>query len=110
LAILRYVERNPVQAKLVEEADTWRCSSLWHRVNGNQAGLLDDGPLVLPRRWLHRVQLPQAEAELVALQRSVTRGTPFVDASWQERTAQRLDLQSTLRPRGRPRKSERISS
>jgi putative transposase len=45
------------------------------------------------------------EAELEALRRSVVRGAPFGEAWWQERTAKRLGLQSTLRARGRPWKS-----
>ncbi|QDV58589.1 hypothetical protein Mal33_46120 [Rosistilla oblonga] len=34
---------------------------------------------------------------------SVRRGTPFGEETWGESHAQRLDLESTLRPRGRPR-------
>jgi putative transposase len=63
---------------------------------------LDDGPLALPRRWLYRVQTAQTEVELEALHRSVVRGCPYGEAAWQERTAKRLSLESTLRPRGRP--------
>jgi putative transposase len=58
----------------------------------------------LPRNWVALVNKPQSEAELAALQRSLVRGTPYGDDRWTERTARRLDLQSTLRPRGRPRK------
>ena len=105
LAVLRYVERNPLRANLVEQAEAWRWSSLWHRVHGNEAGLVDDGPLTLPRRWRQHVQSPQTEAELAALRRSVVRGSPFGEGSWQQRTAKRLNLQSTLRPRGRPWKT-----
>jgi putative transposase len=104
--VLRYVERNPLRANMVKEAEAWRWSSLWHRVQGNKAGLVDAGPLKLPRRWLQHVQTPQSEAELEALRRSVVRGSPFGEASWQERTAKRLGLQSTLRARGRPRKPQ----
>ena len=46
----------------------------------------------------------QSEAELAALRESVRRGRPFGDVAWQRRTARRLGLESTLRPRGRPRK------
>ena len=46
----------------------------------------------------------ETEAELAALRRSVVRGTPFGGEAWQERTAKRLGLESTLRARGRPRK------
>ena len=105
--VLRYVEQNALRANLVAAADAWRWSSLWHRVHGNKAGLLDDGPLRLPRRWRQQVQTLQAEAELAALRHSVVRGTPFGEGSWQERTARRLGLQSTLRPRGRPRNRPR---
>ena len=103
LSVLRYAERNPLRANLLERADAWRWSSLWHRVHGDEARLLDDGPLARPRGWPEHVQSPQTEAELGALRRSVVRGAPLGDASWQERTAKRLGLQSTLRPRGRPR-------
>ena len=103
--VLRYVERNALRANLVKQAEAWRWSSLWHRVHGNEGGLVDDGPLALPRGWLKHVQSPQTEGELEALRRSVVRGTPFGDATWQERTAKELGLESTLRPRGRPRKS-----
>jgi len=103
--VLRYVERNALRANLVEQAEAWRWSSLWHRVHGNEGGLVDDGPLALRRGWLKYVQSSQTEAELEALRRSVVRGAPFGDATWLERTAKALGLDSTLRPRGRPRKS-----
>jgi len=105
LAVLRYVERNPLRANLVEQADAWRWSSLWHRLHGDEGRLLDTGPLALPRGWRRHVQSPQTEAELEALRRSVVRGSPFGEASWQERTAKRLGLESTLRARGRPWKT-----
>ena len=70
---LRYVERNPLRANMVEEADAWRWSSLWHRRHGNKAGFLDAGPIGLPRRWLQCVQRPQTETELEALERSMVR-------------------------------------
>jgi hypothetical protein len=44
---------------------------------------------------------PQTETELAALRRSVVRGSPFGETSWQERTAKQLGPQSTLHPRGR---------
>lgn len=103
-AVLRYVERNPLRAKLVEQAEAWRWSSLWHRTQGNPLELLDDGPAPLPRGWRKRVQTPQTEAELAALQRCVLRGSPFGEETWQEQTAKRLGLESTLRARGRPPK------
>ena len=103
-AVLRYVERNALRANLVQRAEEWRWCSLWHRVRGGTTAL-DDGPLVLPRNWRQYVQSVETEAELAALRRSVVRGVPFGEDSWQERTAKCLGLESTLRARGRPRKA-----
>ena len=101
--MLRYVQRNALRANLVPCAEEWRWSSLWYRVQGGTAAL-DEGPLPLPRDWRRYVQSVETEAELAALRRSVARGMPFGEESWQERTAKRLGLESTLRARGRPRK------
>jgi len=105
--VCRYVERNPLRAKLVKRAEDWRWSSLWRRVHGDdQPGpLLSAWPVPLPETWLQHVHEPQTEAELEALRRSVQRGTPFGSALWQKRTAARLDLGHTLRPPGRPKKA-----
>jgi putative transposase len=35
----------------------------------------------------------------------VQRGRPFGHPAWVVRTAKRLDLESTLRPRGRPKRT-----
>ena len=99
------MERNPLRANMVQEAEAWRWSSLWHRVHGDEAGLVDESPLPLPRHRRQHVQSPQTEGELESLRRSVVRGVPFGEASWQKRTAKKLGLESTLRPRGRPWKT-----
>src|SRR5512147_328084 len=45
LTVLRYVERNALRANLVERGEEWRWSSLWHRVHGDTAKILDKGPV-----------------------------------------------------------------
>ena len=45
------------------------------------------------------------EAELAAIRRSNERGLPYGDPSWVKRLAKRLDLDLTIRPRDRPRKT-----
>jgi putative transposase len=104
LTVYRYVERNPLRAGLVERAEDWRWSSLGHRVHAPGDGLLDDSPVHLPADWVAYVNAPGSEAEVEALRRSVVRGTPFGEPAWVEQTARQLGLQTTLRPRGRPRK------
>ena len=102
LTVLRYVERNPVRAGLVARAEDWRWSSL--------ATEPPDGapkrrcPLPLPTNWREFVEQVEPTAQLEDLRRCVNRGAPFGNQRWAQRTAVRLDLESTLRPRGRPRK------
>jgi hypothetical protein len=53
--------------------------------------------------WLDIVNQSQTEAELEALRRCVNRGCPLGSTGWVKRTVRQLGLESTLRPRGRPR-------
>jgi hypothetical protein len=53
------------------------------------------------------VNTPQTAAELEAVRRAICRNQPFGNDAWQQQVAKRLGLESTLRPRGRPRKTIR---
>ena len=108
LAVLRYVERNPLRANLVARAEMWAWSSLSWRASGSRGkrpAMLAKWPVPCPRDWIAHVNEPQTEAELAALRRSLQRGAPFGEAGWAQRTAARLGLESSLRPRGRPRRA-----
>jgi len=106
LSVCRYVERNPLRAKLVERAEDWKWSSLSRRgQRAAEAGqLLDDWPVPRPRNWTANVNEPQTPQELEALRLSVKRGRPYGPEPWAKRTAARLGLAATLRPIGRPKK------
>jgi len=101
--VLRYVERNALRANLVRRAQDWRWSSAAMLGGGEYAGLLDPGPVPRSRDWLDWVNQPQSEAELAALRTCIARGMPYGNETWQHATAERLGLESSLRPRGRPR-------
>lgn len=108
LTVCRYVERNPVRAGFVPQAEHWRWGSLWQRA---QQGLLarevlHPWPITPPEAWVSWVNEPLPHETLHALRRCVNRGQPFGDATWQARTAAQLGLTSTFRPRGRPRKAQ----
>ena len=105
--VARYVERNPVRAGLVTQAQDWRWSGLWRYESGGPKAraLLARWPVPRPRDWLTRVNTPVSDAELAAVRHAVQRGCPFGNPQWQAATAQRLGLQTTLRPRGRPPKA-----
>jgi len=111
LTVCRYVERNALRAGLVPRPDTWRWSSLWRREHGSadDRALLFEWPVRCPRDWLSWVKESQTEAELESLRRSITRGSPYGTETWVERTVKKLGLETTLRPRGRPRKTEKGS-
>ncbi|MCY2951877.1 MAG: transposase [Planctomycetota bacterium] len=109
LSVCRYVERNALRAKLVKHAEDWMWSSLACREQALEKAndLLDDWPVERPRRWQRLVNRPQSQQELEAVRLSVRRGRPYGDDNWTRKTAARLDLASTLRPVGRPKKPKR---
>ena len=51
LAVIRYVEGNPLAAGIVRRAEDWKWSSLWLRMRGEDRGLLVNGPVELPSNW-----------------------------------------------------------
>jgi putative transposase len=110
--LCRYVERNPLRARLVQRAERWRWSSLWRRCNGDDEPrrFLSPWPATIPDDWLDYVHKPQTEAELDSIRLSVRRGCPFGSTDWQQRTAKRLGLTHTLRPMGRPKKEGEVES
>ena len=55
--------------------------------------------------WTEHVNQALTNAELEAVKKSTQRGSPFGDPDWISKTAKRLGLESTLRQRGRPKKT-----
>ncbi len=104
LTVARYIERNPLRARLVEDVRQWQWSSLWRRCQAEAAlrAMLSVWPVPMPGDWVKWVQRPQSEAELESVRLSVVRGRPFGNDRWSQRTAKRFGLESTFRPRGRP--------
>lgn len=103
LSVCRYVERNALRANLVAQAEQWRWSSLWCWQFGNaqQKQMLSPWPVRRSPSWLELVNVPQTEAELSSLRRSIARGCPLGDDDWSSRMVKRLGLESTIRPQGR---------
>lgn len=66
LAVLRYVEANPIRARLVSNAIDWPWSSLAMRGRANET-LLDPLPYDLPDDWPDLVAHPQSRWELAAI-------------------------------------------
>jgi putative transposase len=107
LIVLRYVEANARRAGLVNRAEDWRWGSLAGRMLGKPPVKLAAWPVRRPSDWVELVNQPLDEAQLAGARGSVKRGSPYGDASWIVEVAAKLGLGHTLRPLGRPKKTER---
>jgi len=107
LTVCRYVEANALRAGLVDRAQQWQWSSLWARRSRVSVlkPLLRQWPVEPPRSWLADVNRNMNEVDVSKMRHSISRATPLGDDRWQSRIAARLGLDTTLRPRGRPRKN-----
>ncbi len=106
LSVCRYVERNAYSAELCDAPDAWRYGSLWRWRHGTarEKSMLSPWPIARRSGWVECVREPLTTKEQERLQWCMKRGAPYGDETWVESTARRFDLESTLRPRGRPRK------
>jgi len=77
LMVLRYVERNPTRAGLVETARDWSWSSHRVRVGLDRSTLLDPIPIVLPEPWTEYVDTPLDDVDLTKIRQSVRRNLPY---------------------------------
>lgn len=107
---VRYVERNAARANLVRRAEQWRWGSLarWLRGTKDDMQWLASWPLPRKASWIEHVNDPLTEQELLAVRRSVERASPLGDDTWSKRAVRQLGLETTLRPRGRPKKTEKV--
>ena len=114
LTVLRYVEANPLRAGIVPQAGDYRWSSYAAHGLGQPSPLLDRltayealaaRPATRCRRWSSFVHQSPSDDELDALRRSTRTGLPFGAADWVAALSARLQLDLTIRPRGRPRKA-----
>lgn len=106
LTVMRYVERNPVRAKTipVRKAQNWPWSSVGTPPRAVEVvPTLHPGPVPRRKDWLDWVNMPLTKAEQEAMSQCINRGQPYGKEKWAKRIAKQLGIESTLRPRGRPR-------
>ena len=102
--VCRYVERNALTANLVEKAEDYRWGSLHNWLGSESPIELSRWPLRRLPNWTRRVNQPVSKKEKQAITRSINRGVPYGSEQWTASTVKRLGLESTTRPRGRPKK------
>ena len=106
LTVCRYVERNAYAAKLCRGPDQWKWGSQYHWRKGDALSrqLISTWPVRRRNNWIQWTRTDFSKEERTKLDWSRDRGVPFGDETWVEATARRFDLESTMRPRGRPNK------
>ena len=103
LAVLRYIERNPLRAKFVDRAEDWPWSSLpWLSRLEHAPVKLDPGTAPRGPRWVDGVNESSTDPEVDRVRECIRRDRPFGSPGWTIATARRLGLESSLRARGRP--------
>ena len=107
LTLCRYIERNALRAKLVSRAEDWHWSSLWRRMYGTEKKklLLAEWPIDIPSDYLQWVNEEETQEILEQIRSTIRRGNPFGKEDWVQKMARQFGLESTLRSRGRPKKS-----
>jgi len=104
ITVLRYLEGNPVRAGLAASAREWAWSSHRERIGEIPPFVLDPLPLGIPQDWTGYTDRALSASDLNKLRTAVKRQSPFGDPIWQIEIGEKLNLLSTLRPQGRPRK------
>jgi putative transposase len=77
LRVCRYVERNPLRARMVARAEDWPWSSASPKARAEGRPTLADWPFARPEPWLDVLNQPEPPKELQELRRCVATGMPF---------------------------------
>jgi putative transposase len=131
LTLMRYVESNPLRARMVKRAEDWRWSSIGADGGGDRGGSggeksrnvplnsaeasaeggvrleLAEWPVERPRNWLEILNEPMREEEVERVRVSLKRGRPFGGEKWVKRVVGRLGLEWTVRDPWRPKGSRK---
>jgi len=123
LTVCRYIERNPLRAKLVARPEEWPWSSAAAHVavgidgadsrsrrGGHEQLPLASLPVDKPDGWRELLNEPQPNAEAEAIRNCLQRGYPYGDEVWKRMAAARLGLPEDERGPGRPRKERALSA
>ena len=113
MKVVRYVEMNPVRARLVEEPQRWRWSSARARIEGVSDPLVGNGmlkPLRACEGWASFLRSGLAEEELDIIRTHQATERPLGSAEFLARVEAETGRSLRRRPRGRPPREIRDSS
>jgi putative transposase len=104
--VLRYVERNPLTARLVDNPLDWKYSSLYRRHVGTEKQKETLSPWIIdePSDYLKLMEQPLSLNEREKLELSENKGVPYGDEQYVIGKVGQYGLESTVRGKGRPKK------
>lgn len=97
LCVCRYVERNPLKARLIGRAEDWRWSSASQHAPCSGRPSLAEWPVPKPPDWRDLVNVPDPSRIVTELRRALQTGMPFGSDAWQARTLEALGLRTRTR-------------
>jgi putative transposase len=100
--LMKYIEANPLRAKIVKEAEEWQWGSLSLRTNSYQTTVLSPWPMDMPKDYLKQVNKPLPKLDLKNIRHAVLRSSPLGNKAWVAGKVEKYDLQYTIRREGRP--------
>jgi putative transposase len=101
LQVCRYVERNPVRAKLVARAEDWPWSSAARLSSRYNRPALAEWPVPRPANWYEQLNAPESPGQLQSLRTAIQQGRHFGSLSWKFQTNGELEWRSGARGPGR---------
>lgn len=105
---IRYVENNPVRARIVKKADEYRWSSARSHVLGQTDPVLSHDCYVLEstRNWSAYLEEKEEGSLVDAIRQNTKSGRPCGDNSFRHRIEELVGRRLAALPRGRPRKAQ----
>jgi putative transposase len=108
MAAMRYVERNPVRAKIVKKPWEWKWSSAAVHIRGT-AGKdhvvdLKETLGISAKSWKDYIDLEENAPDVEAIRRHTMTGRPLGREGFIRNLSQKLGRALTVLPRGRPKK------
>jgi len=104
LTLMKYVERNPLRAKIEKDAFLYTYSSTKARVEKSENSFISNPPIDLPIDWLGFINEKQSKLDIDMIHNSIERQAPLGNEVWQKEVSMLYGMESSLNPRGRPRK------
>ena len=82
VTLLRYVERNPLRARMVTTAEDWRWSSLRGRCGTSQRVPIATAPFTFNGDWREYVNAVTEPDEEMSIRQAITLNEPLGDCTW----------------------------